>query len=75
MTAILHNSFLEEEVITIREAAWLTDNTYVYEQVVRTVGQCLFTARGEVRCPTTLDYITLYLALAKVGVSQTGPAG
>jgi len=57
--------FSEAEVITIREAAWLTDNTYKYEQVVRTMGQALCVARGRLRASTHLDFLRMYIALAK----------
>lgn len=36
-------------IITIREAAWLTDNTYKYEQVVRMMGEVLAVFRGDLR--------------------------
>jgi hypothetical protein len=58
--------FSEAEVITIREAAWLTDNTYRYEQVVRTMGQALCVARGRLRSSTHLDFVRMYIALTKV---------
>jgi len=58
-------SFVEEEVITIREAAWLTDNTYFYEQIVRTIGQCLSVSGGDVRSYTHYDFLRVYLALTK----------
>eukprot|EP00038_Savillea_parva_P008432 m.176941 g.176941 ORF g.176941 m.176941 type:complete len:688 (-) comp14253_c0_seq1:335-2398(-) len=58
--------FSEAEVITIREAAWLTDNTYRYEQVVRTMGQALCVARGRLRSSTHLDFVRMFIALAKV---------
>lgn len=58
--------FTESEVITIREAAWLTDNTYKYEQVVRTMGSALCAAGGKLRVPTTLDFLQLYAALENI---------
>ena len=58
--------FTESEVITIREAAWLTDNTYKYEQVVRTMGSALCAAGGKLRIPTTLDFLQLYVALENI---------
>lgn len=57
---------MEDEVITIREAAWLTDNTYVYEQIVKAIGQSLFSARGNIRVATQHDYILVFLQLNKV---------
>ena len=41
--------FLGEEIITIREAAWLTDNTYKYEDVVRMMGEITAALRGKFR--------------------------
>ena len=39
-------------IITIREAAWLTDNTYKYEEVVRMMGDIMAVFRGDIRvCP------------------------
>ena len=53
-------------MITIREAAWLTDNTYQYEQVVRTMGTALCAAGGQLRVPTTLDFLRLYITVESV---------
>ena len=36
-------------IITVREAAWLTENTYRYEDVVRTVGEMLAVFNGQIR--------------------------
>jgi len=58
--------FSENEVITIREAAWLTDNTYTYELVVRTMGKALCAARGNLRVSTHLDFLRLFIKLANV---------
>ena len=41
--------FLGKDIITIREAAWLTDNTYKYEDVVRMMGEIIATLRGNIR--------------------------
>ena len=35
MLQFLHNRFQGTDIVTIREAAWLTDGTYKYEEVVR----------------------------------------
>lgn len=43
---VLMSSCLEDDVITVREAAWLTDNTYTYEEVVRTIGEVLSVCKG-----------------------------
>lgn len=58
--------FSENEVITIREAAWLTDNTYTYEKVVRTMGKALCAARGQLRVSTHLDFLRLLISLGSV---------
>lgn len=36
-------------IITIREASWLTENTYEYEEVVRMMGELIATFRGDIR--------------------------
>ena len=41
--------FLGQDIITIREAAWLTDNTYKYEDVVRAMGEITATLKGNLR--------------------------
>ena len=41
--------FLGKDIITIREAAWLTDNTYKYEDVVRMMGEITATLKGKFR--------------------------
>lgn len=58
--------FSENEVITIREAAWLTDNTYTYEKVVRTMGKALCAAHGRLRVSTHLDFLRLFISLSPV---------
>lgn len=48
--------FLGKDIITIREAAWLTDNTYKYEDVVRMMGEVTATLHGQIRvCPHLLE--------------------
>ena len=49
---LLAARWMGQLIITIREAAWLTDNTYKYEQVVRMMGEVLAVFRGDLRvCP------------------------
>lgn len=62
--------FVEDEVITIREAAWLTDNTYFYEEVVRQMGAVLCVAKGRLRGATQLDFLRLFILMVRVD-SQT----
>lgn len=62
--------FSENEVITIREAAWLTDNTYMYEDVVRTMGRALCVSSGRLRVATHLDFLRLFICLTPVAVQD-----
>ena len=41
--------YLGRDIITIREAAWLTDNTYKYEDVVRMMGEISAVLLGNFR--------------------------
>ena len=36
-------------IITIREAAWLTDNTYRYDEVVCMMGEIVSALHGEIQ--------------------------
>jgi hypothetical protein len=62
---------LEAEVITVREAAWLTNNTYEYNDVVHMLSTLVMHARGQLLPATHLDY-TLFL-LAALGVAPPRP--
>ena len=53
--------FLGKDIITIREAAWLTDNTYKYEDVVRMMGEITSTLKGKFRMPTSLDFVEIFV--------------
>ncbi|KXJ26548.1 Cyclin-F [Exaiptasia diaphana] len=55
--------FQGKDIVTIREAAWLTDNTYKYEDVVRMMGEVMACVRGQVRVLTIPDYLSLYSSL------------
>lgn len=44
-----HPRFISKEILTIREAVWLTDNTYKYEDLVRMMGEIVSTLEGRVR--------------------------
>jgi len=54
---VLCSRFLGKDIITIREAAWLTDNTYKYEDVVRMMGEITASLKGNLRVLTILDYL------------------
>ena len=41
--------WMNETIITIREASWLTDHTYTYDEVVRMMGELVAVFRGDLR--------------------------
>ena len=55
--------YLGTDIITIREAAWLTDNTYKYEDVVRMMGEITATLRGNLRVATSVDFAEIFNTL------------
>ncbi|TNM97404.1 hypothetical protein fugu_015560 [Takifugu bimaculatus] len=55
--------YMSKEILTIREAVWLTDNTYKYEDLVRMMGEVVSVLEGKIRCPTLLDYGEVLLSL------------
>ncbi|XP_013409126.1 cyclin-F [Lingula anatina] len=56
---VVCSRYLGKDIITIREAAWLTDNTYKYEDVVRMMGEILATLKGDLRVVTIFDLVGL----------------
>uniref|UniRef100_A0A0P4W301 F-box domain-containing protein n=1 Tax=Scylla olivacea TaxID=85551 RepID=A0A0P4W301_SCYOL len=50
-----------ECILTVTEACWITDDTYCYGHVVRTIGHIMAALRGNVALPTILDYATVLL--------------
>lgn len=42
-------SYMSKEILTIREAVWLTDNTYKYEDLVRMMGEIVSVLGGKIR--------------------------
>ena len=50
---------LEDDIITIREAAWLTDGTYKYEDVVRMLGDVVATLKGNLRVSSLQCSVTI----------------
>lgn len=40
---------MSKEILTIREAVWLTDNTYKYEDLVRMMGEIVSVLGGRLR--------------------------
>ncbi|XP_038067708.1 cyclin-F-like [Patiria miniata] len=61
---VICSRLLEPDIITIREAAWLTDGTYRYEKVVRMMGDILGTLRGKIDVSSVWEYLILYCQLA-----------
>lgn len=41
--------YLSKDILTIREAVWLTDNTYQYEDLVRMMGEVISVLEGKIR--------------------------
>lgn len=44
---------MSKEILTIREAVWLTDNTYKYEDLVRMMGEVVAVLDGKLRVSGT----------------------
>ncbi|KAG8506389.1 Cyclin-F, partial [Galemys pyrenaicus] len=61
---VICTRFVSREILTIREAVWLTDNTYKYEDLVRMMGEVVSALEGRIRVPTVVDYKEVLLALA-----------
>ncbi|NXE99617.1 CCNF protein, partial [Menura novaehollandiae] len=53
---VICTRFISKEMLTIREAVWLTDNSYKYEELVRMMGEIISALEGKIRIPTILDY-------------------
>lgn len=64
MINLCFDRFLGKDIITIREAAWLTDNTYKYEDVVRMMGEITATLKGNIRIPNSLDFVEIFCSVA-----------
>ncbi|ELW67826.1 Cyclin-F, partial [Tupaia chinensis] len=60
---VICTRFISKEILTIREAVWLTDNTYKYEDLVRMMGEVVSALEGKIRVPTVVDYKDVLLAL------------
>ncbi|XP_004373459.1 cyclin-F [Trichechus manatus latirostris] len=63
---VICTRFISKEILTIREAVWLTDNTYKYEDLVRSMGEIMATLEGKIRIPTIVDYKDVLMALVPV---------
>lgn len=67
--------FQGKDIVTIREAAWLTDGTYKYEEVVRMMGEVMSCIKGQVRVLTIPDFLKLFCSLAAVSQKTECIAG
>ncbi|XP_054991414.1 cyclin-F [Sorex araneus] len=63
---VICTRFISKEILTIREAVWLTDNTYKYEDLVRMMGEVVAALEGRIRVPTVVDYKDVLLTLVPV---------
>uniref|UniRef100_H3AY82 Cyclin-F n=1 Tax=Latimeria chalumnae TaxID=7897 RepID=H3AY82_LATCH len=63
---VICTRFISKDILTIREAVWLTDNTYKYEDLVRMMGEIISALEGRIRTPTVLDYADVLLIVASV---------
>jgi F-box protein 1 (cyclin F) len=52
-------------MLTIRESSWLTDNTYLYDEVVKMMAELLGTFHGDIQRQTMTDYLEVLLALVQ----------
>ena len=51
-----------KESLTIREASWLTDRTYDYDDVVRMIGELVAVHKGNIRVSYSLMFYVSLLA-------------
>lgn len=51
--------YMEKDVLTVREAVWLTDNTYKYEELVRMMEEILSALKGDIKV-SVLFHIYIY---------------
>lgn len=49
MTHVSFSRYISKDILTIREAVWLTDNTYKYEDLVRMMGEVISVLEGKIR--------------------------
>lgn len=49
MPHVSFSRYISKDILTIREAVWLTDNTYKYEDLVRMMGEVISVLEGKIR--------------------------
>ncbi|GFO18567.1 cyclin-f-like [Plakobranchus ocellatus] len=60
---VLSSRYLGFNILTIREAAWLTDNSYSYQDVVRMMGELVAALGGNLRVLNIHDYVMVLAPL------------
>ncbi|XP_072839128.2 cyclin-F [Pogona vitticeps] len=63
---VICTRFISKDILTIREAVWLTDNTYKYEDLVRMMGEIISALEGKIRIPTIVDYKEVLLKISSL---------
>uniref|UniRef100_A0A8C5R6W0 Cyclin-F n=1 Tax=Leptobrachium leishanense TaxID=445787 RepID=A0A8C5R6W0_9ANUR len=66
---VICTRFISKEILTIREAVWLTDNTYKYEDLVRMMGEIISALDGKIKMPTVVDYKDVLLHIVPLDQS------
>ncbi|MBN3289288.1 CCNF protein, partial [Polypterus senegalus] len=56
---VICTRYTSKEILTIREAVWLTDNTYKYEDLVRMMGEVISVLEGKIR-DLTISVLSLH---------------
>ncbi|NXT92517.1 CCNF protein, partial [Anhinga rufa] len=60
---VICTRFISKEILTIREAVWLTDNTYKYEDLVRMMGEIISALEGKIRFICELSLLNTSLCV------------
>ncbi|GFR58805.1 cyclin-F-like [Elysia marginata] len=60
---VISSRYLGFNILTIREAAWLTDNSYSYQDVVRMMGELVAALSGNLRVLNIHDFVMVLAPL------------
>ncbi|KAK3709161.1 hypothetical protein RRG08_030841 [Elysia crispata] len=60
---VVSSRYLGFNILTIREAAWLTDNSYSYQDVVRMMGELVAALSGNLRVLNIHDFVMVLAPL------------
>ncbi|XP_077975847.1 cyclin-F-like [Styela clava] len=58
---VICTRYMERDVLTIREAVWLTDSTYKYNELVQMIEDVVATLNGNIKEMTMYDYLSIFL--------------